>query len=54
LTNQCLKRRIGDIEIYRREVKAWQDTRNNSENGINWQFTTEDARTNLNRLYPQF
>jgi len=53
LTNQCLKRRIGDIETYRREVKAWQDSRNHSEKGVNWQFTTTDARIKLKRLYPQ-
>jgi len=54
LTNQYLKRRIGDIETYHREVKAWQDSRNYSEKGVNWQFTTVDACIKLKRLYPQF
>ena len=53
LTKQCLNRRIPDIETYRREVKAWQDTRNSSDKGVDWQFTTEDARIKLKRLYPQ-
>ncbi len=54
LTKQCLNRRIGDIETYRREVKAWQDARNASGKGVDWQFTTDDARIKLKRLYPQF
>ncbi len=54
LTKQCLSRRIGDIETYRREVKAWQDVRNASGKGVDWQFTTDDARIKLKRLYPQF
>ena len=53
LSEQCLDRRIGDIETFRREVKAWQDARNASGRGCDWQFTTEDARIKLRRLYPQ-
>jgi len=53
LSEQCLDRRIGDIETFRREVKAWQDARNDSGRGCDWQFTTEDARIKLKRLYPQ-
>jgi transposase len=53
LSAQCLDRRIGDIETFRREVKAWQETRNASKNGCDWQFTTENARIKLKRLYPQ-
>jgi hypothetical protein len=53
LTVQCLDRRIGDIETFRSEVQAWQDARNASGNGCDWQFTTEDARIKLKRLYPQ-
>jgi hypothetical protein len=54
LTKQCLNRRIGDIETYRREVQAWKNDRNDTEKGIDWQFTTHDARGKLKRLYPQF
>jgi transposase len=53
LSTQCLDRRIGDIETFRREVKAWQDARNAAGNGMDWQFTTADARIKLKRLYPQ-
>lgn len=54
LTKQCLQRRIGDIATYRREVKVWQESRNASGKGVDWQFTTKDARVKLKRLYPQF
>ena len=53
LSVQCLDRRIGDIETFRREVQAWQDARNAMGFGMNWQFKNEDARIKLKRLYPQ-
>jgi len=52
LTGQCLNRRIDNIEDVRREVQAWQEHRNNKNAKVNWQFTTEDARIKLYRLYP--
>jgi hypothetical protein len=52
LIGQCLKRRIAEIEVMRGEVKAWESTRNGMKAGVNWQFTAEDARIKLNRLYP--
>lgn len=52
LTGQCLKRRIGDIEIVKKEVAAWQRARDNKGAKVNWQFTAEDARIKLRRLYP--
>ena len=52
LTGQCLNRRIDDIDVVRREVRAWQEHRNNKNAKVNWQFTTEDARIKLSRLYP--
>ncbi len=54
LTKQCLDRRIPNIETLRREVEAWQRHRNASDKGVDWQFTTSDARTKLKRLYPQY
>jgi len=35
----------------RKEVAAWQKSRNNKNAKINWQFTTEKARIKLSRLY---
>jgi len=52
LTGQCLNRRIDDINIIRNEVTAWQKYRNNKNAKVDWQFTTEDARIKLSRLYP--
>jgi hypothetical protein len=52
LTGQCLKRRIDDIDIVKKEVAVWQKFRNNKNAKVNWQFTAEDARIKLRRLYP--
>lgn len=52
LTKQCLNRRIDNIAVVRKEVLAWQKYRNNKNAKVNWQFTTEDARVKLSRLYP--
>lgn len=52
LTGQCLNRRIDNIEDVRREAIAWQEYRNNNKSIVKWQFTTDDARIKLARLYP--
>jgi hypothetical protein len=52
LTGQRLNRRIADIDIVRKEVQAWQEFRNNKDAKVNWQFTTNDPRIKLSRLYP--
>ena len=52
LMKQCLNRRIDKLETIKKEVEAWQKSRNNKNAKINWQFTTEDARVKLKRLYP--
>jgi hypothetical protein len=51
LTDQCLKRRMENIELVRKETLEWQKFRNNKNAKVNWQFTTEDARIKLSRLY---
>lgn len=51
LIGQCLNRRIPNIEVMRTEVKAWETARNGVKAKVNWQFTTEDARIKLKRLY---
>jgi DDE superfamily endonuclease len=53
LQGQCLNRRISDIETMRNEVDSWQTNRNNQIKKINWQFTTDNARTKLKKLYPK-
>jgi len=54
LNTQCLKRNIATMDEMRSEVQAWQESRNNQNAKINWQFTTSDARIKLKRLYPSF
>lgn len=54
LNNQCLGRRIPTIEKVRKESQAWELARNGFNKKINWQFTTEDARIKLKRLYPSY
>jgi hypothetical protein len=52
LARQCLDRRIPDEETLRREVASWEQQRNVSVVKVDWQFTTDDARIKLKRLYP--
>lgn len=45
LTKQCLgKRRIDKLEELNAELKNWQQDRNESQKGVDWQFTAENAR----------
>jgi hypothetical protein len=52
LSRQCLDRRIESAGEMGREIGAWQDDRNEREVGIQWRFTTADARIKLSKLYP--
>jgi len=52
LNGQCLNRHISSIEKIKQEVDAWQKYRNNKNSKINWQFTNNEARIKLKRLYP--
>ena len=52
LAGQCLARRLADRATLEREVAAWQAARNRAGRGVNWRFTTEDARIKLQHLYP--
>ena len=54
LISQCLDRRIGSMEKLCGEVAAWQARRDQIHARVNWQFTTENARVKLKRLYPTF
>ena len=53
LSRQCLSRRIADTHTVRRETQAWSSARNAGQTGVDWQFTTENARQQLKRLYPK-
>ena len=52
LSRQCLDRRIESQEKLIQEVAAWEQRRNQKEVKVNWQFTTDDARIKLKKLYP--
>jgi hypothetical protein len=53
LAAQCLGcRRIPSIESLNKELAAWWTRRNADQKGVDWHFTTADARTKLKRLYP--
>ena len=52
LSRQCLSRRIADQATLKREIQTWQTQRNEQAATVKWQFTTDDARIKLNKLYP--
>jgi transposase len=52
LSKQCLGRRVSSADRLRRVVAAWEERRNDQMVGVNWRFTTADARIKLRRLYP--
>jgi hypothetical protein len=53
LAAQCLGvRRIGDIDTLNAELSVWDTQRNRKQKGVDWHFTTADARIKLKRLYP--
>ncbi len=52
LSRHCLSQRIDNIQTLREQTTAWEKRRDKAEAKVNWQFTTADARTKLNHLYP--
>ena len=52
LISQCLNRRMESLEQVVKAVSAWQTRRDNLSAKVNWQFTYQDARVKLRRLYP--
>jgi len=53
LGRQCIgSRRIPDLETLNGLLDPWYVDRNRKQRGVDWQFTTEDARVKLKRLYP--
>lgn len=53
LKRQCLPERVPDIELMRQMVHSWNSERNTRQTTVDWQFTTDDARIKLKRLYPK-
>jgi hypothetical protein len=52
LAHQCLGRRIPDLCTLNNEISAWYNKKNSICTPVNWQFTTENARIKLRKLYP--
>jgi hypothetical protein len=54
LTTQCLgERRIPNINTLNAELAMWHTQRNIKQKGVDWHFTSDDARVKLKRLYPE-
>ena len=52
LSRQCINRRIPTLDLLNSEIVAWEHEHNNSPKHINWQFSNDDARVKLSRIYP--
>lgn len=52
LSRQALSGYVSTKEEMLTRVAAWQADRNAERSTVNWQFTTQDARVRLKRLYP--
>jgi hypothetical protein len=53
LSKQCLgKRRIDNLVTLNSELEKWHTDRNYKQKGVDWQFTTDNARIKLRHLYP--
>lgn len=53
LTRQCLDRRIPDVPTLRREIRAWEQQRNDACARIEWLFDVGSARDKMRRVYPR-
>jgi len=53
MTVQCLDRRISSMGVLADQISAWEFVRNMGSKIVDWQFTTDNARTKLKHLYPK-
>jgi len=53
LEKQALGERVESEATLREQIAVWNEDRNHRCKGIDWQFTTADARIKLKRLYPK-
>jgi len=54
LARQCLKRRIPDRQTLQKEIRSWNQDRNQQSKSVDWRFTVDDARIKMKSLYPTF
>jgi hypothetical protein len=52
-SRQYLAQRVPDAESLAKKAKTWEQERNQRQQGVNWRFTTANARIKLKRLYPE-
>ena len=52
LSRQCMKDYFESRKQLKERIVPWERSRNDRQVGINWRFTTADARIKLKRLYP--
>jgi hypothetical protein len=52
VSTQCLDRRLGDPELVRHAIAAWETRRNAAKATVAWRFTTVKARRKLKHSYP--
>ena len=54
MTRQCLHgRRIGELALLREEIDAWSVDVTDTQRGVDWQMTIDDARCKLKSVYPK-
>jgi transposase len=46
-------KRVNSVDLLNEILIDWQVDRNLRQKGVNWQFTNDNARIKLNRLYPK-
>ena len=52
LSRQCMTGYFESREQLTAAIAQWEQSRNNQHAGIDWRFTTADARIKLRKLYP--
>ena len=52
LSRQCMKDYFEALDQLATTIAEWERPRNEQRTGINWRFTTADARIKLRKLYP--
>ena len=52
MSRQALDKPLPDLDSFKNQVAAWTQQRNVKSSKVNWQFTTNDDRNKLKRLYP--
>ena len=53
LTRQALNDRLVNLSSVKQRVTSWYRERNRQQAGIDWHFSTSNARTKLKSLYPK-